>query len=129
MFLESFHKAPAGILINGSKLIEMLSLCFIYKAYGGNKFYINLNTLTGIKHLLVRLGFVCFLLLGGRKQPQFTQKAEQALRAAGVAALPQPVPQLHHAQVGVAAAHVPDQLQLRLCVLIGMAMGPPGLAG
>ena len=63
MFLESFHKAPAGILINGSKLIEMLSLCFIYKAYGGNKLHINLNTLTRVKHLLIGLGGV--LWIGG----------------------------------------------------------------
>ena len=61
MFLESFHKAPAGILINGSKLIEMLSLCFIYKAYGRNKLHINLNTLTGIKHLLIRLGDILWI--------------------------------------------------------------------
>ena len=45
-----------------------------------------------------------------------------------LAALPQPVPQLHHTQVWIAAAHVPNQLHLRLCVLIGMAMGPPGQA-
>ena len=46
-----------------------------------------------------------------------------------LAALPQPVPQFHHAEAGVPAAHVPDQLQLCLCMLVRVAVGPPGLAG
>ena len=53
---------------------------------------------------------------------------QKAGRAAGVATLPQTVPQLHHTQIWIAAAHVSNQLHLRLCVLIGMAMGPPGPA-
>ena len=43
--------------------------------------------------------------------------------------LAQPVPQFHHAQGGIAAAHVPDYLQFRFGVLVGMTVGPPGLAG
>ena len=41
----------------------------------------------------------------------------------------QPMPQFHHAKVGIAAAHVPDQFQLRCCVLVRMAVWPPGPAG
>ena len=47
----------------------------------------------------------------------------------GGAGLRRPVPQFRHAEAGVPAAHVPDQPQLRFCVLIGMAVGPPGLTG
>ena len=63
VFLKGLHKAPTGILINCSILIKPLSFSSIYKAYGRNKLHINLNTLTRVKHLLVRLGRV--LWIGG----------------------------------------------------------------
>ena len=59
----------------------------------------------------------------------FTHNTEQTLRTAGVAPLPQPVPQLDHAQRGISAAHVADKFQLGLRVLVGMAVGASGLAG
>ena len=46
-----------------------------------------------------------------------------------IPSLAQTVPQFHHAEAGVAAAHVPNQFQLRLRMLVGMAVGPPGLTG
>ena len=63
------------------------------------------------------------------KQTQLFHDTEHALWAAGIALLPQKVPQFHHAEAGVSAAHVPDQPQLHFCALIGMAVGPPGLTG
>ena len=90
---------------------------------------IHLHTLAGIGHLLVRLRFVRIFGLFGRKQPHFAHDTEQALRTAGVAALPQTVPQLDHAQRRIAAAHIADELQLGLCVLVGVAVRPSGLAG
>ena len=121
------QEAQTGELINGGILEQAkLRVC---NTPAGHYFHIHLDTLARIRHLPVRLGFVRFLLLRGRKQPQPAQNAEQALRTAGIASLTQPVPQLHHAQVGIAAAHIPDQFQLRLCVLVGMAVGPSGLTG
>lgn len=52
MFLEHLHKISMEILINGSTRIEILSFCFIYKVYRGDKLHINLNTVTRIEHLL-----------------------------------------------------------------------------
>ena len=95
----------------------------------GNDLDIHLHTLAGIGHLLVRLRFVRIFGLFGRKQPHFAHDAEQALRTAGVAALPQTVPQLDHAQRRIAAAHIADELQLDLCVLVGVAVRASGLAG
>ena len=127
LFRVGSQETQAGELVNGG-ILEQAELR-VRDTPAGHYFHVHLDPLTRIGHLLVMLGFIGFFLFNRGKQSQFAQKAEQALRAAGVAALPQPVPQLHHAQVGVAAAHVPDQLQLRLCVLVGMAVRPPGLAG
>ena len=82
-----------------------------------------------MRHLLVRLWGVSLFLLLLWEHPQFAHDSKQALRPAGIAALSQSVPQLHQTELRVAAAHVPDQLQLRFCVLVRMAVRPPGLTG
>ena len=94
-----------------------------------NDLDIHLHTLARIGHLLVRLWLVRIFGLFGRKQPHFAHDTEQTLWAAGVAALPQTVPQLDHAQRWVAVAHIADELQLGLRVLVGVAVRASGLAG
>ena len=126
LFRVGGQKAQTGELVNGG-ILEQAKLV-VWNTPAWHYLYIYLDPLAWIGHLLIRLGPVCLFLLCRRKQPQFAQNTEQALWAAGIAPLPQPVPQLHHAQVWIAAAHIPDQLQLRLCMLVGMAVGPPGLA-
>ena len=39
------------------------------------------------------------------------------------------MPQLHHAERWILAAHIPDQFQFRLSVLIVMAVGTSGPVG
>ena len=94
-----------------------------------HNFDVHLHTLSGVCHLLVRLWFVRTFRLFGRKQAHFAHDAEQAFRAAGVAALSQTVPKFDHAQRRIAAAHIADELQLGLRVLVWMAVRPSGLAG
>jgi len=127
LFRIGSQEAQTCELINGG-VLEQAKLR-VRNAPAGHHLHVYLDPLAGIGHLLIRLGLIRFFLLSPRKQSQLAHNPEQALRAAGIAPLPQPVPQFHHAQVWVAAVHVPDQLQLRLCVLVGMAVGPPGLAG
>ena len=95
----------------------------------GHHLHIDLNALARIGHLLIGFRMKDSFLLLWRKQPRFAHDPEQALQAAGITSLPQPVPQLHHTQVWITAAQIPDQFQLCRCVLIGMTAGPPGLAG
>ena len=120
------QEAQAGELVNGGVLKQ--AEFRVGNTVAGDHLHIHLDTLAGIGHLLVGLWLAGRFLLFRREQPQLSHYPEQALRAAGVAALSQPVPQLHHTQLGISPAHVPDQLQLRLCVLVGMAVGPPGAA-
>ena len=127
MFRVGSQETQASKLVNGS-ILEQAQL-WVCNASAGYYFHIHLDPLTGIGHLLIRLGFIRFFLLGSREQPQLSHNPEQALRAAGIAPLPQPVPQFHHAQVWITAAHVPDQFQLCLCMLVGVTARPPGLTG
>ena len=121
------EKAQARELVDGG-VLEQPKLR-IRDALARHDLHIYLHALSGTGHLLVRLGFVCIFRLFGRKQPHFTHDTEQTLRATGVAALPQTVPEFDHTQGWIPAAHVTDELQLGLCVLVGMAVGPSGLAG
>ena len=121
------EEAQARKLVDGG-VLEQPKLR-IRDAFARHDLHIHLHALSGMGHLLVWLGFVCIFRLFARKQPHFTHDTEQALRTAGVAPLPQPVPQFDHAQFGISATHVTDELQLGLCVLVGMAVGPSGLAG
>ena len=121
------QEPQAGELVDGGVLEQSkLRIC---DALPRHDLHIHLNALTGVGHLLVRLWFVCFFRLFWRKHTRFAHDPEQALRTAGVAPLPQPVPQLDHAQRGIPAAHVADKFQLGLRVLVGMAVGASGLAG
>lgn len=101
------QEAQACELVNSSVLVQaQLRVC---DTAAGNHLHIYLNPLAGIGHLLVGLWLVGRFLLSGWEQPQLSHYPEQALRAAGVAPLPQPVPQLHHTQLWIAEAHIPDQ--------------------
>lgn len=123
--LDTLHLDPAARIPRGQSAKEISRRIGGLLRIGSEE----AHALSGMGHLLVRLGFVCIFRLFGRKQPHFTHDTEQTLRAAGVAALPQPVPQFDHAQFGISAAHIADELQLGLCVLVGVAVGPSGLAG
>ena len=102
------EEAQARELVDGG-VLEQPKLR-IRDALARHDLHIYLHALCGTGHLLVRLGFVCIFRLFGRKQPHFTHDTEQTLRATGVAALPQTVPQLDHAQRRIAAAHIADEL-------------------
>ena len=121
------QETQTGELVN-SRILEQAKL-LVCNTPAGHYLHIYLYPLPWVRHLLVRLGFVCVFLLGLREQSQLAHDPEQALRAAGIAPLPQAVPQFHHAQFGITAAHIPDQLQFCLGVLVWMTMGPPGSAG
>ena len=121
------QKTESGELVNGG-ILEQAQLR-VSNAAAGNDLHIHLDSFSRTSHLLVRLWCVSLFLLFLREHPQFTQDSKQALRPAGIAALLQTVPQLHQAELRIAAAHVPNQLQLRFCVLVRMTVRTPGPAG
>ena len=51
------------------------------------------------------------------------------LRTAGIAPLPQAMPRINHAQRWISAAHVADELQLGIRVLVRVAVRLSGPAG
>lgn len=95
----------------------------------GNHLDVYLYSLAGIGHLLVGLSLVSGFLLNTMRKAQSAQHTEQALRAAGITSLSQPVPQLRQAQLWIPAAHVLDKLELLRRMFVRVVMRAAGLAG
>lgn len=137
--LQKIRRGVGGLLrVGGQKAqaCELVNGCVLEQAQlrvgdtaAGDHLRIHLRLLSGIGHLLVGLWLVGWLLFRLRIQAQLSHYTEQALRAAGITPLPQTVPQFHHTQVGIAAAHVPNQFQLCLRMLVRVVVRPPGLTG
>ena len=72
--------------------------------------HIYLNALFGICHLFIRLCFVCLFRLLSRKQSHFAHDSEQAFRTARIAPQTRTVPRLDHAEFGISAAYVANEL-------------------
>ena len=78
--------------------------------------------------LLVRLWLIRILRFGLRKHAQLTHDPKQTFRAARVATLAKSVPELNHTKVWAPVAHIPDELEFCLCMLVGVTVRPSGLA-
>lgn len=127
MLLKSLHKAPSGILINGGILEEMFSDdSAVDKAGGGNNLHIDLEALSGVVHLLIKL----WNILGvGRMDGHDTLLFEETVKAgdgAGVTALHELDPEDDESGMRVAPAHIRDEPDLLRSMLVGVVVRPAG---
>lgn len=84
------QETQTGKLVNSSVLKQaQFRVC---NTAVRDNFYIHLDPLTGIGHLLIGLGRIGFLRLFAGKQSQPPHDPEQALRTAGIAPLFQAEP-------------------------------------
>lgn len=117
----------AGILVNCRVLEKpFLLVCQAVSRYDLN---VDLDPLSGVSHLLIRLwlGFLLFRLLFDQSFP--THTTVQTFHRAGIPSFPQPMPQLGKAKLGIPAAHISNELEFFLCVLVWVAVRSSGLAG
>ena len=84
----------------------------------GDNFHSNLNSLVGASQLLVKLWLAGSLLFGVGKHPQFLHDPKQDFRTAGMPPSFQTVLKFRQPQLWIARAHMPDQLQFNLRILI-----------
>ena len=123
MFFKSFHIPPAGGLINGGILIEFLSFRIIDKTTCRNEFHIDLDTLSGIFHLLIRLRNIFGIRKFLSQDSLFLQKTIQSWDGTFITALHKFDPKDNQTRMGIAPTHILDQLDFFRCMLIGMVMG------
>ena len=116
LLLECFQVTEPAVFIN-ERMIIFFSSCLSNQAYTGNIFHINLDFLPQIRHLFIRF----WQFDGFPVNP--AQELIQGGDRSGVHTLPQLAPEHHQTSVRVSAAHIPDQSDLCLRMLIGMAVG------
>ena len=129
MLFKGFQIAKTAVLIYEGVLIILFSCRVTNQTNTCNIFHIYLDSLTRILHLFIRLCniFLVWQFDGFSIDP--AQELIQTGDGSGVAALAQLYPEYHQTSARVPAAHVPDQFDLRLCVLSGMAVGSVGAVG
>ena len=104
----------------------MIELQFrIRDAGSGHDLYVNLDALARVLHLFIGLGCVLLPRLFLCCQSFASENAPQTFDAAAVSPLAQAAPEFYDAELGIAAAHVSDELQLRFGVLVRMTVGAP----
>ena len=127
VFLKSLHKTPSGILINRGILEEMPPTHLaVYKAGGGDKFHVHLDALPGMAHLLIRLGDIFGVRRVGSHNTLLFQEPVEAGKGAGIAALHELDPENNEAGMGVAPAHIGNELDFFRGMLVRVVVWPPG---
>ena len=122
LLLECFKITEAAVFVDEGILIEFLSGSFSHKAGSGNIFHINLSPLSRIFHFFIRFGNVFGIGQFYRLPVNTAQELVQSGDGSGVSPLAQLHPEHYQTRMGIPAAHIPDQLDLRFCVLVWMAV-------
>ena len=115
--------AQAAELVDGGILEQPQT---VDAAGTGNHLDVDLYTLPGVSHLLVRLGSICFLFRLCGEITHALEHTIEAFHTPRVPALPQSAPQIDDPQLRVPTPHIPYELKLRLRMLRRMGMWPFG---
>lgn len=126
VLLKSLYKAPAGVFVNGSVLIELLPFGLVHKADGRDKFHVNLDTLTGMVHLLIRLGDILGVRRFDRGKALLFKETIKAGDRTLITALHKFDPEDDEAGIGITPAHIGDEFDLLWSVLTGMMVRSSG---
>lgn len=123
VFLESLHKAPSGKLIDGGILEELLTdNPAVYKAGGGDKFPIHLDTLSGVIHLLIGLKDTLGVRWMDSHNVLSFEELVKVSNGVGVAALGEFDPEKDKSGMRITPAHVRDEFYLIRGVLVRVVM-------
>lgn len=88
MLFKSLHKTPAGVFVNGSVLEELFANDFAVLQTGRwDEFHVDLNALSGMIHLLIRLGDVFGVRGLNSHNPVLFKETIQSRNRAGIAPL------------------------------------------
>ena len=121
--LKGFQITKSGKLVKSGILIIFLSACLTDQTSSRNVFHVDLYTLAGILHLLVRLWDILRVRRLNRHLPVAAQYTVYAGDASLVTALHKFHPKHDQSRVRVSPSHICKQLQFFRCVLVRMAMG------
>ena len=108
VLVKGFYIPPAGVLINGRVLIELLSLCFPYKTGKRDVFHIDLYPLSGVLHLLIGLRDVFGVRWLDSHHPLPSEDTVKTSNGAFITTLHEFYPKDDQTRMRVSAAHICD---------------------
>lgn len=127
VFFKGLHKTPSGILVNSSILEETFANdAAVDKTGGGDKLHIDLEALTGIVHLLIRLRDILGVRGMDSHDALFFEETVEAGDGAGVAALGELYPEHDKAGIRVTPAHIEDEFGFLRGMLVRVVVGSSG---
>lgn len=127
MLLKSLYKAPAGVFIDGGVLEELLSNNgAVLEAGRGDELDVHLEALPGICHLLVGLGDVFGIGRMDSHDALLLKETVESGDGAGIATLHEFHPKDDKTGIGIAPAHIRDELDFRGRMLVRMTMRSSG---
>ena len=118
-FSECFHISEPWKLVYGGILVISFTVFWDY-AWWGNMFDIYLDSLSGIKHLFIRLWYLLWVWESYRFPIKFSQDTPKTCDRAGIASLPQFDPEDDKADAFVSPVHIFYQGDLLIGVLVRM---------
>ena len=126
VLLKCLHETPAGILVDGRVLEKLLSDHLGDKQADGTKFHINLDPLSRMIHLFIGLRDVLWVRRMYSHDPLFPDEMVKTGNGAGVTALAEFDPESDQTGMGISAAHIVDQADLIIRMLVWVVMGSAG---
>ena len=112
MLLKGFNKTPAGVFIDSGVLEKFLPFCLIYKASGGNKFYIDLEALSRIAHLLIGLWNIFWVSRFLRHHALFAKETIKPGNGTFIASLHEFHPEDNQTGMRISASHIVNEFDL-----------------
>ena len=123
VLLKCLYEMPAKIFVNSRILEKLFSNDLgIFQTGRRNKFHINLDALPGIIHLFIRLWDVLWIWRLYRHDPLLSEKTVKSGNRTGIAVLTEFYPENDQTSMGIFAAHITDQLDFIVRVLIRMVL-------
>lgn len=126
VLLESFHVTPAGIFIDRGILVKLFSLSFINQTTGGNELHVDLYSLSGIGHLLIRFGDIFEIREFFSCHPLFLKETIETGDRALITPLHEFYPENDQPGVRITPAHIPDEFDLFGSMLVRMIVRTSG---
>lgn len=126
MLFERLQIPKTTVFVDKGVLIELFFRRFSHQTGTRHIFYINLYPLSGIGHCLVWFGNVFRI---GQLDGLSVNPAQELIQSgdrSGVALLPELNPEHHQTRVRIPSTHIPNQRDLRFCMLIRMAVRAVG---
>ncbi len=130
--LEGLQVTEATVFINESVLVieaavlSCITYCIASQARFGDNLHVDLDPLTRVRHLFIRLWDILWIRQLYCHLPSVSQNTIQSGDGSAVAAFPELDPEHHQACVGISPAHVVDEFQLLRFVLVWMAVWTMG---